>query len=446
MSIRDNLSSYVDGYKDIHKDNYYFSDADFNSLGKDKEQTDLFMRLVDPKGTRYGGDVEKAKTGFLNDYTFKSNSIWGEVKEAVESKNYSEEERQQKNFLQRMYDTASNRLTGSDGVGGAAQALGYGLAGGLIGEDGVDLGINIASTAASSWLGAKMGAAAGTAAAPGAGTIVGGALGAITGGALALFGKNMAIKGTQQLTKEGAKQLLKQTATKEGKDALVKQVAKEYGWNTAKAEFAVNGVLGGVGGAAEEYKNENIGLSEGNFTDYLTSAGGGALMAGGIGGALGYVTSRFGEGRRLGKELVQDTRDGQKIMSAIGDDSPRTYREAIEQRLKDIEEKEKPTQDEIVQKQQLEAEKKLYDKYRIPLTEEQRQGVNDLCSDLSIQLRQEANELDTFPSTSGHSPEKLRAVADMLDNLLDFNSAEKAVVDAEKALVEVMTHELTLRE
>lgn len=435
MSIRDNLSSYVDGYKDIHKDNYYFSDADFNSLGKDKEQTDLFMRLVDPKGTRYGGDVEKAKTGFLNDYTFKSNSIWGEVKEAVESKNYSEEERQQKNFLQRMYDTASNRLTGSDGVGGAAQALGYGLAGGLIGEDGVDLGINIASTAASSWLGAKMGAAAGTAAAPGAGTIVGGALGAITGGALALFGKNMAIKGTQQLTKEGAKQLLKQTATKEGKDALVKQVAKEYGWNTAKAEFAVNGVLGGVGGAAEEYKNENIGLSEGNFTDYLTSAGGGALMAGGIGGALGYVTSRFGEGRRLGKELVQDTRDGQKIMATIGDDGPRTYREAIEQRLKEIEEKEKPSQDEILQKQQLEAEKKLYDKYRIPLTEEQRQGVNDLCSDLSIQLRQEANELDTFPATSGHSPEKLRAVADMLDNLLDFNSAEKAVVDAEKALV-----------
>lgn len=435
MSIRDNLSSYVDGYKDIHKDNYYFSDADFNSLGKDKEQTDLFMRIVDPKGTRYGGDVEKAKTGFLNDYTFKSNSIWGEVKEAVKSKNYSEEERQQKNFLQRMYDTAPNRLTGSDGVGGATQALGYGLAGGLVGEDGVDLGINIASTAASSWLGAKMGAAAGTAVAPGAGTVVGGALGAITGGALALFGKNMAIKGTQQLGKEGLKELLKQTATKEGKDALVKQVAKEYGWNTAKAEFAVNGVLGGVGGAAEEYKNENIGLSEGNFTDYLTSAGGGALMAGGIGGALGYVSSRFGEGRRLGKELVQDTRDGQKIMATIGDDGPRTYREAIEQRLKDIEEKEKPTQDEIVQKQQLEAEKKLYDKYRIPLTEEQRQGVNDLCSDLSIQLRQEANELDTFPSTSGHSPEKLRAVADMLDNLLDFNSAEKAVVDAEKALV-----------
>ena len=435
MSIRDNLSSYVDGYKDIHKDNYYFSDADFNSLGKDKEQTDLFMRIVDPKGTRYGGDVEKAKTGFLNDYTFKSNSIWGEVKEAVKSKNYSEEERQQKNFLQRMYDTAPNRLTGSDGVGGATQALGYGLAGGLVGEDGVDLGINIASTAASSWLGAKMGAAAGTAVAPGAGTVVGGALGAITGGALALFGKNMAIKGTQQLGKEGLKELLKQTATKEGKDALVKQVAKEYGWNTAKAEFAVNGVLGGVGGAAEEYKNENIGLSEGNFTDYLTSAGGGALMAGGIGGALGYVTSRFGEGRRLGKELVQDTRDGQKIMATIGDDGPRTYREAIEQRLKEIEEKEKPSQDEILQRQQLEAEKKLYDKYRIPLTEEQRQGVNDLCSDLSIQLRQEANELDTFPSTSGHSPEKLRAVADMLDNLLDFNSAEKAVVDAEKALV-----------
>ena len=435
MSIRDNLSSYVDGYKDIHKDNYYFSDADFNSLGKDKEQTDLFLRLVDPKGTKYGGDIEKAKTGFLNDYTFKSNSIWGEVKEAVESKNYSEEERQQKNFLQRMYDTASNRLTGSDGVGGAAQALGYGLAGGLVGEDGVDLGINIASTAASSWLGAKMGAAAGTAVAPGAGTVVGGALGAITGGALALFGKNMAIKGTQQLGKEGLKELLKQTATKEGKDALVKQVAKEYGWNTAKAEIAVNGVLGGVGGAAEEIKNENIGTSEGTYIDYLASVGGGALMAGGIGGALGYVTSRFGEGRRLGKELVQDTRDGQKIMSAIGDDGPRTYREAIEQRLKEIEEKEKPTQDEIVQKQQLEAEKKLYDKYRIPLTEEQRQGVNDLCSDLSIQLRQEANELDTFPSNSGHSPEKLRAVADMLDNLLDFNSAEKAVVDAEKALV-----------
>lgn len=435
MSVESLIQAGQKGYANIHDNDFYFSDSNFKEIGENEELTKFFMKQVDPDGSKYGGDVEKAKTGFLNDYTFKSNSIWGEVKGAVQSVNYSEEEKQQKNFLQRMYDTAPNRLTGSDGVGGAAQALGYGLAGGLVGEDGVDLGINIASTAASSWLGAKMGAAAGTAVAPGAGTVVGGALGAITGGALALFGKGMAVKTTQQLGKEGLKQLLKQTATKEGKDALVKQVAKEYGWNTAKAEFAVNGVLGGVGGAAEEVKNENIGMSEGTFTDYLTSVGGGALMAGGIGGALGYVTSRFGEGRRLGKELVQDTRDGQKIMATIGDDGPRTYREAIEQRLKDIEEKEKPTQDEIVQKQQLEVEKKLYDKYRIPLTEEQRQGVNDLCSDLSIQLRQEANELDTFPSTSGHSPEKLRAVADMLDNLLDFNSAEKAVVDAEKALV-----------
>lgn len=435
MSVESLIQAGQKGYANIHDNDFYFSDSNFKEIGENEELTKFFMKQVDPDGSKYGGDVEKAKTGFLNDYTFKSNSIWGEVKGAVQSVNYSEEEKQQKNFLQRMYDTAPNRLTGSDGVGGAAQALGYGLAGGFVGEDGVDLGINIASTAASSWLGAKMGAAAGTAVAPGAGTVVGGALGAITGGALALFGKRALVKGTQQLTKEGAQQLLKQIATKEGKDALVKQVAKEYGWNTAKAEFAVNGVLGGVGGAAEEYKNENIGLSEGNFTDYLTSAGGGALMAGGIGGALGYVTSRFGEGRRLGKELVQDTRDGQKIMATIGDDGPRTYREAIEQRLKDIEEKEKPTQDEIVQKQQLEAEKKLYDKYRIPLNDEERQGVNDLCADLSNQLRQEANELDTFPSTSGHSPEKLRAVADMLDNLLDFNSAEKAVVDAEKALV-----------
>lgn len=435
MSVESLIQAGQKGYANIHDNDFYFSDSNFKEIGENEELTKFFMKQVDPDGSKYGGDVEKAKTGFLNDYTFKSNSIWGEVKGAVQSVNYSEEEKQQKNFLQRMYDTAPNRLTGSDGVSGGAQALGYGLAGGLVGEDGVDLGINIASTAASSWLGAKMGAAAGTAVAPGAGTVVGGALGAITGGALALFGKGALVKGTQQLTKEGAQQLLKQIATKEGKDALVKQVAKEYGWNTAKAEFAVNGVLGGVGGAAEEYKNENIGLSEGNFTDYLTSAGGGALMAGGIGGALGYVTSRFGEGRRLSKELVQDTRDGQKIMATIGDDGPRTYREAIEQRLKDIEEKEKPTQDEILQKQQVEAEKKLYDKYRIPLNDEERQGVNDLCADLSNQLRQEANELDTFPSTSGHSPEKLRAVADMLDKLLDFNSAEKAVVDAEKALV-----------
>lgn len=435
MSILSMLKATEQGYSGTHDDNYFFANSSFNDIGKDEELTKFFLKQVDPDGSKYGGDIEKAKTGFLNDYTFKSNSITSSVLDAVRSSTYTEDEKQKKNFLGRMYESAPNRLAGSDGIEGAAQAVGHGLAGGLVGEYGGDAAINVASTAASSWLGAKMGAAAGTAIAPGVGTVVGGTLGALTGGVLALFGKGALLKGTQQLTKEGAKQLLKQVGTKEGKDALVKQVAKEYGWNTAKAEFAVNGVLGGVGGAAEEYKNENIGLSEGNFTDYLTSAGGGALMAGGIGGALGYVTSRFGEGRRLGKELVQDTRDGQKIMATIGDDSPRTYREAIEQRLKDIEEKEKPTQDEIVQKQQLEAEKKLYDKYRIPLTEEQRQGVNDLCSDLSIQLRQEANELDTFPSTSGHSPEKLRAVADMLDNLLDFNSAEKAVVDAEKALV-----------
>lgn len=435
MSILSMLKATEQGYSGTHDDNYFFANSSFNDIGKDEELTKFFLKQVDPDGSKYGGDVQKAKTGFLNDYTFKSNSITASVLDAVKSSTYTEDEKQKKNFLGRMYESAPNRLAGSDGVEGAAQAVGYGLAGGLVGEYGGDAAINVASTAASSWIGAKMGAAAGTAVAPGVGTVVGGTLGALTGGVLALFGKGALVKGTQQLTKEGAQQLLKQIATKEGKDALVKQVAKEYGWNTAKAEFAVNGVLGGVGGAAEEYKNENIGLSEGNFTDYLTSAGGGALMAGGIGGALGYMTSRFGEGRRLGKELVQDTRDGQKIMAAIGDDGPRTYREAIEQRLKDIEEKEKPTQDEIVQKQQLEAEKKLYDKYRIPLTDEERQGVNDLCSDLSIQLRQEANELDTFPSTSGHSPEKLRAVADMLDNLLDFNSAEKAVVDAEKALV-----------
>lgn len=435
MSILSMLKATEQGYSGTHDDNYFFANSSFNDIGKDEELTKFFLKQVDPDGSKYGGDIEKAKTGFLNDYTFKSNSITSSVLDAVRSSTYTEDEKQKKNFLGRMYESAPNRLAGSDGIKGAVQAVGQGLAGGLVGEYGGDAAINVASTAASSWLGAKMGAAAGTAVAPGVGTVVGGTLGALTGGVLALFGKGALVKGTQQLTKEGAQQLLKQIATKEGKDALVKQVAKEYGWNTAKAEFAVNGVLGGVGGAAEEYKNENIGMSEGNFTDYLTSAGGGALMAGSIGGALGYVTSRFGEGRRLGKELVQDTRDGQKIMSAIGDDGPRTYREAIEQRLKDIEEKEKPTQDEIVQKQQLEAEKKLYDKYRIPLTEEQRQGVNDLCSDLSIQLRQEANELDTFPSTSGHSPEKLRAVADMLDNLLDFNSAEKAVVDAEKALV-----------
>lgn len=435
MSILSMLKATEQGYSGTHDDNYFFANSSFNDIGKDEELTKFFLKQVDPDGSKYGGDIEKAKTGFLNDYTFKSNSITSSVLDAVRSSTYTEDEKQKKNFLGRMYESAPNRLAGSDGIEGAAQAVGHGLAGGLVGEYGGDAAINVASTAASSWLGAKMGAAAGTAIAPGVGTVVGGTLGALTGGVLALFGKGALLKGTQQLTKEGAKQLLKQVGTKEGKDALVKQVAKEYGWNTAKAEFAVNGVLGGVGGAAEEYKNENIGLSEGNFTDYLTSAGGGALMAGGIGGALGYVTSRFGEGRRLGKELVQDTRDGQKIMATIGDDGSRTYREAIEQRLKEIEEKEKPSQDEILQKQQLEAEKKLYDKYRIPLTEEQRQGVNDLCSDLSIQLRQEANELDTFPATSGHSPEKLRAVADMLDNLLDFNSAEKAVVDAEKALV-----------
>lgn len=435
MSILSMLKATEQGYSGTHDDNYFFANSSFNDIGKDEELTKFFLKQVDPDGSKYGGDIEKAKTGFLNDYTFKSNSITSSVLDAVRSSTYTEDEKQKKNFLGRMYESAPNRLAGSDGIEGAAQAVGHGLAGGLVGEYGGDAAINVASTAASSWLGAKMGAAAGTAVAPGVGTVVGGTLGALTGGVLALFGKGALVKGTQQLTKEGAQQLLKQIATKEGKDALVKQVAKEYGWNTAKAEFAVNGVLGGVGGAAEEYKNENIGLSEGNFTDYLTSAGGGALMAGGIGGALGYVTSRFGEGRRLGKELVQDTRDGQKIMATIGDDGPRTYREAIEQRLKDIEEKEKPSQDEIIQKQQLEAEQKLYDKYRIPLTDEERQGVNDLCSDLSIQLRQEANELDTFPSTSGHSPEKLRAVADMLDNLLDFNSAEKAVVDAEKALV-----------
>lgn len=435
MSILSMLKATEQGYSGTHDDNYFFANSSFNDIGKDEELTKFFLKQVDPDGSKYGGDIEKAKTGFLNDYTFKSNSITSSVLDAVRSSTYTEDEKQKKNFLGRMYESAPNRLAGSDGIEGAAQAVGHGLAGGLVGEYGGDAAINVASTAASSWLGAKMGAAAGTAVAPGVGTVVGGTLGALTGGVLALFGKGALLKGTQQLTKEGAKQLLKQVGTKEGKDALVKQVAKEYGWNTAKAEFAVNGVLGGVGGAAEEYKNENIGLSEGNFTDYLTSAGGGALMAGGIGGALGYVTSRFGEGRRLGKELVQDTRDGQKIMATIGDDGPRTYREAIEQRLKDIEEKEKPTQDEILQKQQLEAEKKLYDKYRIPLNDEERQGVNDLCADLSNQLRQEANELDTFPSTSGHSPEKLRAVADMLDNLLDFNSAEKAVVDAEKALV-----------
>ena len=83
MSILSMLKATEQGYSGTHDDNYFFANSSFNDIGKDEELTKFFLKQVDPDGSKYGGDIEKAKTGFLNDYTFKSNSITSSVLDAV---------------------------------------------------------------------------------------------------------------------------------------------------------------------------------------------------------------------------------------------------------------------------------------------------------------------------------------------------------------------------
>ena len=72
MSVESLIQAGQKGYANIHDNDFYFSDSNFKEIGENEELTKFFMKQVDPDGSKYGGDVEKAKTGFLNDYTFKS--------------------------------------------------------------------------------------------------------------------------------------------------------------------------------------------------------------------------------------------------------------------------------------------------------------------------------------------------------------------------------------
>ena len=417
MSVRDNLSNFVDGYKDVHKDNYYFSDSSYDRIGKDEELTKFFLKQVDADGSKYGGDVEKAKNDFLNQYTFKSNSIVGSIKGAVESLNYSEEEKQQKNFLKRMYDSAPNRLLGSEGFSAAAQALGYGLAGGLWGEGGGDAVINLITSVASPF-------------------VMAGKLG--VNAALGAMGKKEAISYatkaiTEGMTKSEAQKVLSSLGTQDVKDKLIRQVASKYALSNAKAEFAVNSILGGIGGIAEQVETENIGLSDGSWQDRLMNIGSGALVSGAIGGALGYGVGRFGEGRKLGKELVQSTRDGQEIMAKAGE-GPHTYQEAVQDRIKELEAKQAELDaQEKAQLDVLNKENSLLDKYRIPYTDDEMQDINDNISSIVIDLQQEARA-NADPNLPQYGSDKFNAVANLLDNLPDFALAQREVIAAEKAM------------
>lgn len=261
-----------------------FRDKTWADVGVDPELTDHLQRKLDPDGSKYGGDVEKLKTGFLNDMTMRKSGIVSSTLDWISSFSEDANAKQNANLAERLYETAPNRLFGANQpLEARGQALAAGLKGGLYGEGAAPLELAL------NWLLSPVSlAAAGFKAAKAA--TVGAAASRIAAGEA---GRDLASKlGSEYIFREGER---------EAAEAAIKSQA----WRSAAKRAAIwegsqNAVLGGVGGAAEHGAAENRGIETGSMLgDVALGAGMGGVLGGVIGGAMGIHG-----GRAMSRELV----------------------------------------------------------------------------------------------------------------------------------------------
>lgn len=292
MDFRGLLTTYSQRANDP---NSFFEGKTFDDIGKDEQLTAYLRKRLDPDGTKYGSDIEALKQGFLNDYTFRSSSISGSLLRWGQSGNWNTDEKNFNNVIDRLYETAPNRLFSGD-AGQTADALKAGVGGGLIGTGGGDLIINLLTAPIS--LGAKGLQAIGTRLL--ASDVV----------------KDAAAQGLAHLSDDAAKQLAKQGMWAGAKSG-------------AKREGALNFALGAGGEYAEQRGDVNAGLR--TDTSLGEAAVGGAL-SGGIGAGIGAVLGGVA-GRNVGKE-VAGTRP-LSTMAKMPEGAPRTYADVFDNAMKE---------------------------------------------------------------------------------------------------------------
>ena len=269
--------------------NRLFNGKTFDDIGVDQELTEHLQRTFDPDGSKYGGDVQKLKDGFLNDMTSRKSGIVSSAWDWAKSTSESSDQRQESNLAERLYDSAPNRLFSADStMSQRAQALGAGVRGGLLGQYGEELALNIllSPVAVAKWgfQGLKTAARGATLAA----------------GLEKAAGGVAARELTEHLTTGAAFE----AGEREALEAAVKKEAwRSVAKRSAAWEAGSNAVLGGVGGALEADAKQNRG-----FEDQSTLGGAveGAVMGGLFGGIVGGATAIPGA-RSAARELVGET-------------------------------------------------------------------------------------------------------------------------------------------
>ena len=75
--------------------NRLFNGKTFDDIGVDQELTEHLQRTFDPDGSKYGGDVQKLKDGFLNDMTSRKSGIVSSAWDWAKSTSESSDQRQE---------------------------------------------------------------------------------------------------------------------------------------------------------------------------------------------------------------------------------------------------------------------------------------------------------------------------------------------------------------
>jgi hypothetical protein len=267
---------------DVTRDDILYTDKKFGDIGVDEDFTSYLHKLLDPDGSKYGGNADRLKEGFLNDRTFRANSITAQAVDFARSSGMSQQQKIEGNLMGRLYESAPNRLL-SGNLRDTTQALKSGLAGAVIGPNGADLALNLLLTPAVLARVPVMGIG------------------------------NFFAQGAANVAKNVLGKEVVQESLKDGASAAALQAAKEgitgFGANSAKwaavkqgaaQEAAINAPLSVGADALEQLKNENYGLQD----EYSVLQGASAaLLGGGVGGAFGGVMN-IPMGARVGREMV----------------------------------------------------------------------------------------------------------------------------------------------
>lgn len=255
-----------------------FKDADWSQVGNNKELTDFLTKSLDPDGSKYGGDIEALKTDILNNRTENASSITLSIKDAIGARTEDMYGKQFNNLLNRLYETAPNRLFSGD-AGQAFQAVKSGVLGATV-YDPAGMALNVVSLG-----GAKVAQIGGQAAK----------------NVIAREGGDALLSGAAMGGADAAATLAQQAAREGMKQGAISGAAREAGIGAA------GGFVGDI--AQQDSEVQRGTRDEISLLDTAVNVGGGALLGGAMGGIEGAILGR-GAGRRAAGDAVSQASAG----------------------------------------------------------------------------------------------------------------------------------------